>query len=192
MLICCIIKWAIVIASHLLLPLGNGESEKVFSQTYVILHLSSHFVMRSKWGNISKLFKWQFLKRALPRLGEIGWVAHCNGHLLGEMVHHCPAVLLLGEICNLNSSLFRKEILGCAEWVLEFSGCLCFPRANPQFQTLISSQDQDPASFGADSLLLNSSRHYLNIRYTLLPYLYTLFYRAHSRGDTVARPLLHE
>uniref|UniRef100_A0A8C0L4M3 Maltase-glucoamylase n=1 Tax=Canis lupus dingo TaxID=286419 RepID=A0A8C0L4M3_CANLU len=51
---------------------------------------------------------------------------------------------------------------------------------------------QDPASFGADSLLLNSSRHYLNIRYTLLPYLYTLFYRAHSRGDTVARPLMHE
>ncbi|XP_006746626.1 maltase-glucoamylase, intestinal [Leptonychotes weddellii] len=51
---------------------------------------------------------------------------------------------------------------------------------------------QDPASFGADSLLLNSSRHYLTIRYTLLPYLYTLFYRAHSRGDTVARPLLHE
>ncbi|XP_076422553.1 maltase-glucoamylase isoform X3 [Peromyscus maniculatus bairdii] len=53
-------------------------------------------------------------------------------------------------------------------------------------------KDQDPASFGADSLLLNSSRHYLNIRYTLLPYLYTLLYRAHSRGDTVARPLLHE
>nr|XP_023423179.1 uncharacterized protein LOC100714419 [Cavia porcellus] len=53
-------------------------------------------------------------------------------------------------------------------------------------------KDQDPASFGPDSLLLNSSRHYLNIRYTLLPYLYTLFYHAHSRGDTVARPLLHE
>lgn len=51
---------------------------------------------------------------------------------------------------------------------------------------------QDPASFGATSLLLNSSRHYLTIRYTLLPYLYTLFYWAHSRGDTVARPLLHE
>lgn len=51
---------------------------------------------------------------------------------------------------------------------------------------------QDPASFGADSLLLNSSRHYLTIRYTLLPYLYTLFYRAHRWGETVARPLLHE
>ncbi|KAG3277339.1 putative maltase-glucoamylase 2 (putative) [Ictidomys tridecemlineatus] len=53
-------------------------------------------------------------------------------------------------------------------------------------------RDQDPAAFGSASLLLNSSRHYLNIRYTLLPYLYTIFYRAHTQGQTVARPLLHE
>ncbi|XP_053782529.1 probable maltase-glucoamylase 2 isoform X1 [Desmodus rotundus] len=53
-------------------------------------------------------------------------------------------------------------------------------------------RDQDPAAFGEDSLLLNSSRHYLTIRYTLLPYLYTLFYRAHTLGETVARPLVHE
>ncbi|CAH7470230.1 probable maltase-glucoamylase 2 [Phodopus roborovskii] len=51
---------------------------------------------------------------------------------------------------------------------------------------------QDPAAFGPNSLLLKSSRHYLNIRYTLLPYLYTLFYRAHTLGETVARPLVHE
>ncbi|KAL1764830.1 maltase-glucoamylase FLJ16351, partial [Sigmodon hispidus] len=53
-------------------------------------------------------------------------------------------------------------------------------------------RDQDPAAFGPDSLLLTSSRHYLNIRYTLLPYLYTLFYYAHTLGETVARPLVHE
>lgn len=53
-------------------------------------------------------------------------------------------------------------------------------------------KSQDPAYFGPTSLLVNSSRHYLNIRYTLLPYLYTLFYHAHTRGDTVARPLVHE
>ncbi|XP_013208690.1 putative maltase-glucoamylase-like protein FLJ16351 [Microtus ochrogaster] len=53
-------------------------------------------------------------------------------------------------------------------------------------------RDQDPAAFGLDSLLLNSSRYYLMVRYTLLPYLYTLFYRAHTLGETVARPLVHE
>ncbi|XP_072330551.1 sucrase-isomaltase, intestinal [Scyliorhinus torazame] len=51
---------------------------------------------------------------------------------------------------------------------------------------------QDPASYGENSLLVNSSKHYLNIRYTLLPYLYTLFHRANVYGDTVVRPLLHE
>lgn len=32
----------------------------------------------------------------------------------------------------------------------------------------------------------------LRIRYTLLPYYYTLFYKAHVNGSTVIRPLFHE
>ncbi|KAM6946338.1 sucrase-isomaltase, intestinal [Aplochiton taeniatus] len=51
---------------------------------------------------------------------------------------------------------------------------------------------QDPASYGLNSMLVKSSKHYLNIRYTLLPYLYTLFYKAHTAGDTVVRPVMHE
>ncbi|XP_070408245.1 sucrase-isomaltase, intestinal isoform X2 [Nothobranchius furzeri] len=51
---------------------------------------------------------------------------------------------------------------------------------------------QDPAAFGADSVLVKTSKHYLRIRYTLLPYLYTLFYKAHTTGETVVRPVLHE
>uniref|UniRef100_A0A452QIN5 Sucrase-isomaltase n=1 Tax=Ursus americanus TaxID=9643 RepID=A0A452QIN5_URSAM len=60
----------------------------------------------------------------------------------------------------------------------------------PLYQIFICHQD--PAFFGQNSLLVNSSRHYLNIRYTLLPFLYTLFYKAHMFGETVARPVLHE
>ncbi|KAF5907893.1 maltase-glucoamylase, intestinal-like, partial [Clarias magur] len=51
---------------------------------------------------------------------------------------------------------------------------------------------QDPAAFGANSVLVKSSKYYLSIRYTLLPYLYTLFYKAYINGDTVVRPVMHE
>uniref|UniRef100_A0A672YPB2 P-type domain-containing protein n=1 Tax=Sphaeramia orbicularis TaxID=375764 RepID=A0A672YPB2_9TELE len=51
---------------------------------------------------------------------------------------------------------------------------------------------QDPAAYGPSSTLVKSSKHYLRIRYTLLPYLYTLFYKAHTTGETVVRPVMHE
>jgi len=50
--------------------------------------------------------------------------------------------------------------------------------------------DQDPGSWG--EAVATSSRNALLIRYTLLPYLYTLFYQHYTQGSTVARPLWHE
>ncbi|XP_066266381.1 sucrase-isomaltase, intestinal-like [Branchiostoma lanceolatum] len=50
--------------------------------------------------------------------------------------------------------------------------------------------DQDPAVFSQN--MIDSSRDVMMTRYTLLPYLYTLFYHAHVAGTTVVRPLLHE
>ncbi|NXA42051.1 MGA protein, partial [Eudromia elegans] len=49
---------------------------------------------------------------------------------------------------------------------------------------------QDPVAW--NSTFEGISRNVLNIRYTLLPYLYTLMYDAHAHGSTVVRPLLHE
>jgi alpha-glucosidase (family GH31 glycosyl hydrolase) len=50
--------------------------------------------------------------------------------------------------------------------------------------------DQDPASLGPD--VIRSARTSLRRRYALLPYLYTLFWKAHSLGQTVVRPLFFE
>ncbi|XP_069085845.1 lysosomal alpha-glucosidase-like [Pleurodeles waltl] len=50
--------------------------------------------------------------------------------------------------------------------------------------------EQDPASFDAEFAAI--SRSALLTRYTLLPYLYTLFYSAHVAGNTVVRPVMHE
>ncbi|XP_072947693.1 uncharacterized protein [Epargyreus clarus] len=53
-----------------------------------------------------------------------------------------------------------------------------------------SSIPQDPVALGRD--VTAASREALRLRYRLLPHLYTLFWRAHVRGDTVARPLFFE
>ena len=49
--------------------------------------------------------------------------------------------------------------------------------------------DQDPAQWPE---VVTVSKRALAIRYSLLPYLYTLFYKAHTNGDTVSRPMHHE
>ena len=51
-------------------------------------------------------------------------------------------------------------------------------------------QEQNPCAFGAE--VAESSRKVLHVRYTLLPYLYTLFYHVHINGGTVMRPLVNE
>ncbi|XP_030816697.1 maltase-glucoamylase, intestinal-like [Camarhynchus parvulus] len=50
--------------------------------------------------------------------------------------------------------------------------------------------EQDPAVFGDE--FAEISRATLRIRYSLLPYLYTLFYESHVHGGTVVRSLMHE
>ncbi|CAM5085627.1 unnamed protein product [Natator depressus] len=51
-------------------------------------------------------------------------------------------------------------------------------------------KEQDPAVFGAE--FAEIARSTLLIRYTLLPYLYTLFFDSHVHGNTVVRGLMHE
>ena len=52
------------------------------------------------------------------------------------------------------------------------------------------SIDQDPAVFSKQAQ--DIMRSALNTRYTVLPYLYTLFYKSHVEGHTVVKPLFFE
>ena len=50
--------------------------------------------------------------------------------------------------------------------------------------------DQDPVALGTH--VVSAAKNALSLRYSLLPYLYTLFYFAEAKGDTVARPVFFE
>ncbi|CAH1773121.1 unnamed protein product [Owenia fusiformis] len=54
----------------------------------------------------------------------------------------------------------------------------------------LNNRAQDPAAFGP--AVAESSKKALEVRYTLLPYLYTLFYEVNQNGGTVIRPVMHE
>ncbi|CAH0398598.1 unnamed protein product [Chilo suppressalis] len=53
-----------------------------------------------------------------------------------------------------------------------------------------TSSPQDPVSLGPE--VVSASRSALRLRYRLLPYYYTLFYRAHLFGESVVTPLFYD
>ena len=53
-----------------------------------------------------------------------------------------------------------------------------------------SAREQDPAFLGP--VVTEAAKIALQWKYSLLPYLYTLFFKAHTTGDTVVRPLFFE
>ena len=62
---------------------------------------------------------------------------------------------------------------------------------NPFFRNHngIDNLDQDPGSFSAAAV--TSNRKVVELRYTLIPFLYSLFYRIHITGGTVVRSMAH-
>jgi hypothetical protein len=60
----------------------------------------------------------------------------------------------------------------------------CNSAFNPFFR------NQDPENFSAS--IIESNRHVVETRYTLIPHLCTLFHRVHISGGTVVRSMAHE
>lgn len=83
------------------------------------------------------------------------------------------------DICGHNDD---AEVELCQRWQ-ELGAFYPFSRNHNNDR----SKEQDPAAF--DGQIIESSKKALIVRYTILPYLYTLLARHEKWGDTVARPM---
>ncbi|XP_044754385.1 lysosomal alpha-glucosidase-like [Coccinella septempunctata] len=182
---------------------GGALHEKTFCMT-AKQHLGVHYDIHNLYG-ISEA---NITSRALSEiLGERSFIisrstfsgqGRYGGHWGGdvystwdELRYSIPHLLdfslfgmpLMGsDICGFNDN--TTEPL-CNRW-MQLGAFYPFSR-NHNSEKLM---DQDPAAMGEQ--VIRSSIKALNIRYSLLPFLYTLFWHASKNGSTVARPLMVE
>ncbi|XP_003707619.2 lysosomal alpha-glucosidase isoform X1 [Megachile rotundata] len=133
-------------------------------------------------------------------ISRSSWVGqgHYSGHWTGD-VYSCWHDLRMSISAILSSNFYQIPMVGadicgfngnatielCNRW-MQLGAFYPFSRNHNSDDTI----EQDPVAMG--DLVVNSAKRALRIRYWLLPYLYTLFFRAHKFGETVARPLFFE
>ncbi|XP_044727452.1 lysosomal alpha-glucosidase-like [Chrysoperla carnea] len=90
--------------------------------------------------------------------------------------------LMGADICGFN---WNTTVELCARWY-QLGAFYPFSRTHNTDDAIA----QDPTALG--DKVLNAAKKSLLTRYSLISYLYTLFYRANQNGSTVARPLFVE
>ncbi|XP_071846318.1 sucrase-isomaltase, intestinal-like isoform X2 [Apostichopus japonicus] len=103
--------------------------------------------------------------------------------IIGSLEFNMFGIPYIGaDICGFNLDATEEM---CQRW-MQLGAFYTFSRNHNG----LNWKEQDPAVWGPE--LARVSRETLEIRYSLLPYLYTLFYHSHLSGSTVMRPLFHE
>ncbi|XP_029661673.1 lysosomal alpha-glucosidase-like isoform X1 [Formica exsecta] len=167
-------------------------------------YLGSHYDLHNTYGTSQAIATNYALRKIRQKrpfiISRSTWVGHGHyaGHWTGDVYSSwhdlrmsIPAILSLNfyqipmvgaDICGFDGNTTTAL---CNRW-MQLGAFYPFSRNHNSDETI----EQDPVAMG--DLVVQSTKNALKIRYRLLPYLYTLFFRAHKFGETVARPLFIE
>lgn len=174
------------------------EAPQAWGRHYDVHSLYGHGMSIVSWNTMRELWpdKRPFVLTRSQYVGTQKYAAHWLGdnQSLWEQIPWSIVAML--EYSLFGFSYTGADICGfwyatneemCQRW-MQLGAFYPFSRNH----NAATWPDQDPGSPLFSDELRRSSRNALLIRYKFLPYLYTLMYEAHTRGSTVARPLLHE
>lgn len=160
------------------------------SRPFIISRASSTGIGRygSHWtGDVAS--SWDNLKASISSSFPICFlyltpkITNCHFLYLANLNFNLFGVPLVGtDICGFNGN---TTVELCARWQ-ELGAFYGFARNH----NTIFAFDQDPAALGTQ--VVAATKNSLLMRYAMLPYLYTLFYRASAFGETVMRPVFFE
>lgn len=167
-------------------------------------HISSHYNLHNLYGlseaiaSHHAMVKIRGKRPFVISRSTFSSHGHYAGHWTGDvestweqLYYSVPAILLFNmygiplvgaDICGFTGNT-TEEL--CVRWS-QLGAFYPFMRNHNNRD----ARAQEPYVFAKESQ--EAIRNALHIRYSLLPYLYTLFHKAHSLGDTVARALFLE
>ena len=155
-----------------------GLSQSIPTQRSVqtVLNKRSLVITRSTYPSTGK-YAGHWLRDNLSAWGQM------HKSVIGMLEFSLFGVSYIGaDICGFRDNCDKSL---CQRW-MQLGAFYPFARNHNSFW----ATPQDPGYFGPG--FAKNARTVLLVRYTLLPYLYTLFYKAHTTGATVVRPLMHE
>ncbi|XP_078510190.1 lysosomal alpha-glucosidase [Lissotriton helveticus] len=167
-------------------------------------HVSTHYNLHNLFGLTETIATYEAMVKVLKKRPFIisrstfSSHGHYAGHWTGDiystwqhLYYSVPGVMLFNlygvplvgaDVCGFAKNT-TEEL--CVRWT-QLGAFYPFMRNHNDINTKL----QEPYVFSEQAQ--NAMRSALNLRYSLLPYLYTLFHAAHVSGETVARPLFLE
>ncbi|KAJ9652066.1 hypothetical protein H2198_008690 [Neophaeococcomyces mojaviensis] len=180
------------LAEHTISPNATHHSGV---QEYDVHNLFGHQILQNTYAAISKInpgFR-PFIIGRSTFVGSGNYSGHWGGDNASKFYYMYFSIPQALSMSLFGIPMFGVDTCGfsgntdeelCNRW-MQLSALFPFYRNHND----IGAVDQEPYRWAS---VIEATKIAMNIRFQLLPYLYTLFYNAHTKGETVMRALAWE